>query len=140
VRYDVHKEREVTTYVCMRAAIQHAQPVCQRVHGEALDAAMGDLLIELLTPLNLDVTLAIQAEVQARVDEADRLRQQHVERASHDAELARPVPVPARGVCELCLFDPDHVIFARSLVRRIGEARLHMACKKATEPSTREKP
>jgi hypothetical protein len=29
VRYDVHKEREVTTYTCMRTAIQHARPVCQ---------------------------------------------------------------------------------------------------------------
>src|SRR5438552_223990 len=37
VRYDVHKHRGITTYLCMRAAIQHAQPVCQRVHGEALD-------------------------------------------------------------------------------------------------------
>jgi DNA invertase Pin-like site-specific DNA recombinase len=89
VRYDVHKTRGITTYVCMRAAIRHAQPVCQRVHGEALDAAIGDLLIDSLTPLNLEMTLAIQAEVQSRVDEADRLRQQHVERARHEAELAQ---------------------------------------------------
>ncbi|MBV9595406.1 MAG: recombinase family protein [Chloroflexi bacterium] len=89
VRYDIHKEREVTTYTCMRTAIQHARPVCQRVHGEALDAAIGDLLIESLTPFNLELTLAIQAEVQARIDDADRLRQQHVERARQEAELAQ---------------------------------------------------
>jgi DNA invertase Pin-like site-specific DNA recombinase/ribosome-associated translation inhibitor RaiA len=89
VRYDVHKQREVTTYVCMRARIHHAQPVCQRVHGQALDAAVGELLMDSITPLNLEVTLAIQAEVQARVDEANRLRQQHVERARHEAELAQ---------------------------------------------------
>lgn len=89
VRYDVHKQREVTTYVCMRAAIQHAQPICQRIHGQALDAAVGELLMDSITPLNLEVTLAIQAEVQARVGEADHLRQQHVERARHEAELAQ---------------------------------------------------
>jgi DNA invertase Pin-like site-specific DNA recombinase len=89
VRYDVHKQRVVTTYVCMRAQIQHAQPVCQRVHGQALDAAIGELLMDSITPLNLEMTLAIQAEVQTRVDEADRLRQQHVERARHEAELAQ---------------------------------------------------
>ncbi|MEP6697957.1 MAG: recombinase family protein [Pseudonocardiales bacterium] len=89
VRYYVHKDREVTTYTCMRAAIRHAQPVCQRVHGEALDVAIGELLIDSITPLNLEMTLAIQAEVQARVDEADRLRQQHVERARHEAEVAQ---------------------------------------------------
>jgi DNA invertase Pin-like site-specific DNA recombinase/ribosome-associated translation inhibitor RaiA len=89
VRYDVHKQREVTTYVCMRARIHHAHPVCQRVHGQALDAAVGELLMDAITPLNLEVTLAIQAEVQARVEEADRLRQQHVARARHEAELAQ---------------------------------------------------
>ena len=89
VRYDVHKQREVTTYVCMRARIHHAQPVCQRIHGQALDAAVGELLMDAITPLNLEVTLAIQAEVQARVDEANRLRQQHVQRARHEAELAQ---------------------------------------------------
>jgi DNA invertase Pin-like site-specific DNA recombinase len=89
VRYDVHKTRGITTYVCMRTAIQHAQPVCQRIHGEALDAAVGDLLIESLTPLNLEMTMAIQAEIQARVDETDRLREQRVEQARHEADLAQ---------------------------------------------------
>ena len=59
------------------------------MHGKALDAAIGDLLIDSLTPLNLEMTLAIQAEVQSRVDDADRLRQQHVERARHESELAQ---------------------------------------------------
>ncbi len=85
----MHKQREVTTYVCMRAQIHHAQPVCQRVHGQALDCAVGELLMDSITPLNLEVRLAVQAEVQARVEEADRLRHQNVEGARHEAELAQ---------------------------------------------------
>jgi DNA invertase Pin-like site-specific DNA recombinase len=54
VRYDVHKQREVTTYVCMRARIHHAQPVCQRVHGQALDAAVSELLMDSITSMNLE--------------------------------------------------------------------------------------
>ena len=47
------------------------------------------LLLETLTPLTLEVALAVQQELQQRLDEADRLRRQHVERARYEADLAR---------------------------------------------------
>ena len=47
------------------------------------------LLLETLTPLALEVALAVQQELQQRLDEADRLRRQHVERARYEADLAR---------------------------------------------------
>ena len=77
------------TYLCQQEGIKHGQPICQQVSGEALDAAIGELLLEAVTPLALEVTLAIQDEVQARATEADRLRRLHVERARHEAELAQ---------------------------------------------------
>ena len=64
-------------------------PVRQRVLGGALDAALGDLLVAALTPQALQVTLAVQRELQARAAEADRLRRQRVERAQHEADLAQ---------------------------------------------------
>jgi DNA-binding transcriptional regulator YiaG len=79
----------VPTYVCQREGIKHGQPICQQVPGEALDAAVGELLLAAVTPLALEVTIAIHDEVQARATEADRLRRQHVERARHEAELAQ---------------------------------------------------
>ena len=42
-----------------------------------------------LTPWALEVALAVQQELQQRLDEADHLRRQHVERARYDADLAR---------------------------------------------------
>jgi hypothetical protein len=42
-----------------------------------------------VTPLALDLALAVQEEVQARRDEMDRLRRQHVERARYEAHLAQ---------------------------------------------------
>jgi hypothetical protein len=46
-------------------------------------------LVESVTPLALEVALKVQQELQARLDEADRLRQQHVQRAQYEAEQAR---------------------------------------------------
>ena len=89
VRYHARGTRLVPTYLCQQEGIKHGQPICQQVSGEALDAAIGELLLEAVTPLELEVTLAIQDEVQARATEADRLRRLHVERARHEAELAQ---------------------------------------------------
>src|SRR5437867_1159860 len=42
-----------------------------------------------MTPLSVEVTLAVQHEILARQQEAERLRAQQVERAQYDADLAR---------------------------------------------------
>jgi DNA invertase Pin-like site-specific DNA recombinase len=89
VRYHVWRSRLIPDYVCQRRRIQREQPVCQLAHGAALDAAVGELLVSSITPLSLETTLAIQAEVEARAADADRLRQQGVERARHEADLAQ---------------------------------------------------
>jgi DNA-binding transcriptional regulator YiaG len=50
---------------------------------------LGDLMLELVNPVTLDVALTVQQELQARLDEADHLRRQQVERARYEAELAQ---------------------------------------------------
>ena len=42
-----------------------------------------------MNPLTLEVALAVQQELQSRLEEADRLRRQQVERARYEAELAQ---------------------------------------------------
>jgi hypothetical protein len=59
------------------------------VLGGDLDRAVGDLLVETVSPLALEVALAVQDELAARADEADRLRRQQGERARYEAELAQ---------------------------------------------------
>jgi hypothetical protein len=63
--------------------------LCQTIHGVALDAAIGDIIIEAMTPLSIEVALCVQQELANRQEEADRLRRQHVERAKYEAELAQ---------------------------------------------------
>ncbi len=89
VGYHHAQNRLVPEYACKRERVQREQPVCQVIRGAALDAAVGDLLVDSITPLSLETTLAIQQEVEARDAEADGLRRQHVEHAGHEAEVAQ---------------------------------------------------
>jgi len=47
------------------------------------------VLVEAMTPLALEVALTVQQELTARAEDADRLRQQQVERARYDADVAQ---------------------------------------------------
>lgn len=81
--------RSVPHYFCQGRSIDSPQPVCQWVPGIPVDQAVGDLLLGIMTPVTIDITLAVQQELQARLDETDRLRKQQVERARYEAELAQ---------------------------------------------------
>jgi hypothetical protein len=64
-------------------------PLCQSILGTEIDAAVGALLVEAVTPMALELALAVQQEIQSRLDEADRLRHRQVERAQYEADQAR---------------------------------------------------
>jgi len=81
--------RSVPHYFCQGRSSDSPQPVCQWVPGIPVDQAVGDLLLEIMTPVTIDITLAVQQELQARLEETDRLRKQQVERARYEAELAQ---------------------------------------------------
>ena len=88
VRYHVGKGGVYPDYVCQRAHIHQAAPLCQHLPGQAIDAAVSRLLLETLTPLSLEVALAVQKEIETRQDETDALRSQQVARAQYEADLA----------------------------------------------------
>lgn len=89
VRYHQRRDALVPDYQCIGDCIQAARPRCLNIPGAGVDEAIGQLLLDTVTPLALDVALNVQAELEARADEADRLRASHVERARQHAELAR---------------------------------------------------
>jgi DNA invertase Pin-like site-specific DNA recombinase/DNA-binding transcriptional regulator YiaG len=89
VRYHRRAAGLCPSYVCQRAGIEHAERICQSIPGSNLDAAIGPVLLEMLTPLALEVALSVQQELQQRLQEADRLRQQQVQRARYEADLAQ---------------------------------------------------
>ena len=77
------------TYVCAGRGKLFGDPICQSLLGPDIDAAVGQLLVEAVTPMALELALAVQQEVQSRVDDADRLRHRQVERAQYEADHAR---------------------------------------------------
>ena len=90
VHYRGRKGRLNPYYLCARERIETASAEnCQSISGGAIDRAVGELLVELMTPLTLDVALQVQDELAARAEEADLWRAQQVQRAQEEASLAR---------------------------------------------------
>jgi DNA invertase Pin-like site-specific DNA recombinase len=90
VRYHQRGGRRIVPdYVCQREGVARGTPPCQRFLGRDVDAAVGTLLLAEMTPAAVAATLAVHDEVRARTADAARLRQQAVERAQYEANLAQ---------------------------------------------------
>jgi DNA invertase Pin-like site-specific DNA recombinase len=89
VRYYSRQGRQVPAYVCQRDRIEYAGRICQHIPGAGIDDAIGELLLDTVTPTALEVALQVQDELRRRIDEVDQLHRQRVERAHHEVELAR---------------------------------------------------
>ncbi len=89
VRYAHRAGLSYPQYVCQSAGRQPAAEKCQLVPGTAVDRAVGALLVEAIAPQALEMALAVRAEVEDRLAEADALRRKQVESARYEAELAR---------------------------------------------------
>jgi DNA invertase Pin-like site-specific DNA recombinase len=99
-------------YVCSVEAVAHAEAPCQRIPGGGIDAAVGRLLVESVTPLALEVALNVQSEIQSRLAQAERLRQQQVQRAQYEAERAQ---------VRYMRVDPNNRLVADTLERQWNE-------------------
>jgi DNA invertase Pin-like site-specific DNA recombinase len=82
-------QRIVPDYLCAHKSIERGEPPCQRLPGAGLDRAIGELLVEHVTPETLALTIAVQEELVNRAAEAQRLRHLQVERAQYEADLAQ---------------------------------------------------
>jgi DNA invertase Pin-like site-specific DNA recombinase len=90
VRYHTKKQHILPSYLCQREEIEHAQKKpCQVIPGAVIDDAVGELLLEVITPLSLEVTLAVQEELNARAAEVQNQHLKQLERLRYEAELAR---------------------------------------------------
>ena len=116
------------TYICP----SKAGPQCQYVNGNGVDEAIGALLLEMVTPLTLELALEVHAEVSRRVDEAQRLQAQRVERARYEAEVARD---------RFMQVDPRHRLVATNLEAEWNEKlRLLAEAKSDLERQANERP
>ncbi len=107
VHYAARRGQVDTWYVCNRA-YGSREPHCQTIAGWPVDEVIGDLIAAEMTPHAVELALEIRKEIEARYDEADRLRRRAVERAQIDAELAQR---------RFMLVDPGNRLVADTLER-----------------------
>ncbi len=90
VHYNTRRSGKlITSYVCSGRGRIFGDPQCQGVPGTEIDAALGQLLVEAVTPTAIELALNVQQEIKDRIDETDRLRRRQVERAQYEANCAR---------------------------------------------------
>ena len=89
VRYHTRQGVQYPEYVCQREGIATATTKCQTISGAGIDRTIGELLVQAVSPVTLEVALKVQAELEVRVQEVGALRHVHVERARQEADLAR---------------------------------------------------
>lgn len=107
VRYSMRRGgQQVPLYLCDRERTRVGARTCQSIPGASLDEAIGQLLVEMVTPLTLEVALTVQDEIQSHLADASRLRKMQVERAQYEADLARQ---------RFMNVDPNHRLVADGL-------------------------
>ncbi|HUP22452.1 MAG TPA: recombinase family protein [Thermoanaerobaculia bacterium] len=118
----------VPSYVCA----SKLGPQCQYVHGGTVDVAIEALILASVTPLTLELALEVHREVGRRIHEAHRVRQQRVERARYEAELARE---------RFLAVDPRNRLVAANLeldwnerLREVAEAETELARQQQARP------
>jgi DNA invertase Pin-like site-specific DNA recombinase len=112
VRYTRVRGQLTPQYLCQRRGIERAHAICQFIPGAPIDQAVGRLLLETMTPVQVDVTLVVHQEVQNRLAEAAALRWQQVERARYEADLAQRY---------FLRVDPDNRLVAATLAATWNE-------------------
>lgn len=127
VRYDVVNGKHSPRYLC-QSQRRFAKSPCQSLPGAALDAAIGELVVEAVSPTALEASLDVQRELSARIEEADQLRHRQVERAQYEAQLARR---------RFLRVDPDNRLVADTLEADYNDALRGLA--KAREDYERQR-
>jgi len=89
LRYATIRGKQSPIYICQRQHIEYGTPTCQSIPGGQIDEAIGELLLDLVKPLALELAITVEQEVHAELQATARLRCQAVERLQYAAEAAR---------------------------------------------------
>lgn len=128
MQYNHVRGKLLPIYMCQEDAVRRARHICQQIRGIALDQAISALLMELMTPMTMDIALAVQQEIEARIGETDTLRRTQLERARYEAELARRRYMKA---------DPDNRLVVNNLEAEWNDKlRIHLAAQEDYEQQT----
>jgi len=106
LHYAARRGRLEGWYICDRAHQYQGESHCQSIAGWPVDEAVGALIAERMTPAAVELAFEIRREIEARYEEADRLRCRAIERAQIEADLAQR---------RFMLVDPNNRLVADTL-------------------------
>ena len=106
------------------------EPMCQSIAGSSVDAAVGTLIVQQMTPTAVELALDVRAEIEARHLEADQLRSRAVERAQAEADLAQR---------RFMLVDPNNRLVADTLEGEWNDKLRVLANARAEREQARER-
>lgn len=90
VRYHTRRGKKLSPdYVCQGEGKSVGMPKCQSIPGDQIEARISAVLLEKMQPEVLEVSFAVQRELQFRIDEANKLRFKHVEQARYEMDVAK---------------------------------------------------
>ena len=101
-----HRDQLVPYYTCAEETVRRAGKACQSVRGADVDAAISQVLLRAVAPAAINVALAVQEEIAGRIEQANTVRDQQLERARYEAEIKRR---------RFLKCDPDHRLVADAL-------------------------
>ena len=104
--------------------------MCQSIAGSSVDAAVGTLIVQQMTPTAVELALDVRAEIEARHLEADQLRSRAVERAQAEADLAQR---------RFMLVDPNNRLVADTLEGEWNDKLRVLANARAEREQARER-
>jgi DNA invertase Pin-like site-specific DNA recombinase len=102
------KDGSIPSYECNSVHARYADPTCQSMRGDGIDAAVVRTFLEAMRPAQLEVSMAAFDQIAARARQLDRQWELTVERARYEAELARR---------RFVAVDPENRLVARTLER-----------------------
>lgn len=98
----------IPCYDCNQVHKQWAGKTCQSIRGDGVDAVVARTFLEAMQPIQLEISMAALAELEARARQIDRQWQLRLERASYQADLARR---------RFMAVEPENRLVARTLER-----------------------
>lgn len=105
--------KKTLRYSCQRDAIDYGQPVCQSLSGAVLESFVIERLLQAVSPMSLELSLAAAEDVERERKQLDDHWQQRLVRSRYEIEQARR---------QYAAVDPEHRLVARELERRWDEA------------------
>jgi DNA invertase Pin-like site-specific DNA recombinase len=100
-------------YTCSRMTVDYAEPVCQSLKGNALDALIAELILRAMEPAAIEISLKVAEDVAAERSRMNENWQQRLERASYESE---------RAFRQYNTAEPENRLVARTLEKKWEEA------------------